>query len=170
MKKLIYSFILFCALSLLFGCAAKEEERGFASVSGGADGYSVRDIAWGVSEDVVQSKYDNTLEAVAPDTLTTKETAADGCVSVTVLAFEDGKLVSVTDSYRAETAEAFEILTADMKASAEKDMPEDCMQGAVSAQDFKGSVTWEGTDGSCVFYQVNTQQQAVAVQATAPRP
>lgn len=174
----LYSLMVYGLLMVFCGCGAgetsgNETEDVIAAMEGSREeGYTVKDLDWGMTEEEVKSAIGQEEPDSQPDRLIL-QSSKDGLQLVKAYTFADetkGSLVTVAYTWTAESDEEFQSVVESLCSCVTQKI--EAPDGGELTKDTlmeNGTAVWTASDSSMVSIMCVPQQKTVAVQIHGPR-
>ena len=176
MKK---NFCIFLGLLLcLYGCgtnqaSGSESNDVFESIEGSReDGYTVRNLTWGMSEDEVREALDREALEADTDRLIFTPSEDDDLQYTELYSFEDdtrSSLITVEYTWSAVSEDSFQAVADSLYESASPQMAEPDQGGELTKEMVETGVAWTASDNSSVRVMPSSDQNIISVRISGPR-
>ena len=172
-------FIFFWGFLLcLCGCESiplfnNEPENVFESLEGSSeDGYTVKNLTWGMSEDEVRESLDRENLETETDRLIFTSSEDDDLQYTELYSFEDStrsSLITVEYTWSAISEDSFQAVVNSLYESAAQRMTEPDQGGKLTKAMVETGVEWTAADNSSVRVMSSTDQNIISVRISGPR-
>lgn len=177
MEKKVYIYVLFLLLCLC-GCEPSTSStsaslNAFEAIEGSQeDGYTVKDLTWGMTEDEVRESLNREDFEADTDRLIYTVSEDDDLQYTELYYFEDdtrSSLVTVEYSWGATSEDSFQSVVNSLYESASQQLSIPDNGGTLTQEMLESGVVWTASDNSNVRVISSPDQNIISVQISCPR-